>query len=214
MTPVPPSSRPGGAGLWPTWQRLRFAAILGLTWGLLMSIRSGTPTTSWLLRTTLVVSAAVLAYGLFERWPATLPRWLARWVLQLVAVVVAVPLGAFVGYSLTSDWPFWQGRVRLQGFAIVSFTGILIGPWIALAAMVRQREALARTQRLAFDLERSELERQALDARLRLLQAQVEPHFLFNTLANVRALVNMGSPRAPQVLDSLIAYLRAAVGGP
>jgi sensor histidine kinase YesM len=34
-------------------------------------------------------------------------------------------------------------------------------------------------------LERSELERQALDARLHLLQAQVAPHFLFNTLANV-----------------------------
>jgi LytS/YehU family sensor histidine kinase len=44
-----------------------------------------------------------------------------------------------------------------------------------------------------------------------LLQAQVQPHFLFNTLANVRALVNTGSPRASAVLDSLIDYLRAAV---
>ena len=40
------------------------------------------------------------------------------------------------------------------------------------------------------------LEKQALDARLRLLQAQIEPHFLFNTLANVQALVESGSPRA------------------
>jgi LytS/YehU family sensor histidine kinase len=77
--------------------------------------------------------------------------------------------------------------------------------------MVRQRDALARDQALRFQLERSELERQALDARMRLLQAQVQPHFLFNTLANVRALVNTGSPRAGEVLDSLIAYLRAAV---
>jgi len=60
-------------------------------------------------------------------------------------------------------------------------------------------------------LERSELERQAADTRLRLLQAQVQPHFLFNTLANIRALVNAGSPRAVQVMDSLIAYLRASV---
>jgi LytS/YehU family sensor histidine kinase len=44
-----------------------------------------------------------------------------------------------------------------------------------------------------------------------LLQAQVEPHFLFNTLANVQALVDVGSPQAPKVLASLIAYLRAAV---
>src|SRR4030095_14898915 len=48
-------------------------------------------------------------------------------------------------------------------------------------------------------------------ARLRLLQAQVAPHFLFNTLANVQALVDAGSPHASRVLKSLIAYLRAAV---
>jgi LytS/YehU family sensor histidine kinase len=77
--------------------------------------------------------------------------------------------------------------------------------------MVRQRETFARNQALAFELERSELERKALDARLRLLQAQVEPHFLFNTLANVQALVDAGSPHASTVLKSLIAYLRAAV---
>ena len=44
-----------------------------------------------------------------------------------------------------------------------------------------------------------------------LLQAQVAPHFLFNTLANVQALVDAGSPQAAAVLRSLIAYLRAAV---
>ena len=50
-----------------------------------------------------------------------------------------------------------------------------------------------------------------LDARLALLTAQIEPHFLFNTLANVQALVESGSPRAATVLRSLIAYLRAAM---
>ncbi|HJV96103.1 MAG TPA: histidine kinase, partial [Albitalea sp.] len=54
-------------------------------------------------------------------------------------------------------------------------------------------------------------ERQALDARLRLLHAQIEPHFLFNTLANVQALVESGSPQAATVLASLTAYLRAAM---
>jgi len=89
--------------------------------------------------------------------------------------------------------------------------GLLLAPWVALAALVRQKDALARHQALAFDLERSELERQALDARLHLLKAQVAPHFLFNTLANVQALVDAGSPQASAVLRSLIAYLRAAV---
>ncbi|MGL4574428.1 MAG: sensor histidine kinase, partial [Burkholderiaceae bacterium] len=61
------------------------------------------------------------------------------------------------------------------------------------------------------EFERSEFERKMSDARLRLLQTQVQPHFLFNTLANVRALVDAGSPQAAPVLDSVIAYLRAAV---
>jgi sensor histidine kinase YesM len=77
--------------------------------------------------------------------------------------------------------------------------------------MVRQRDELARNQALAFELERSELARQALDTRMHLLQAQVQPHFLFNTLANVQALVETGSPQTSKVLESLIAYLRAAV---
>jgi LytS/YehU family sensor histidine kinase len=80
-----------------------------------------------------------------------------------------------------------------------------------VGAVIRQREAFARDQAMAFELEKSELERKALDTRLRLLQAQVEPHFLFNTLANIQALVDAGSPQASSVLKSLIAYLRAAV---
>jgi len=90
-------------------------------------------------------------------------------------------------------------------------TALLFAPWIAVGAVIRQREAFARDQAMAFELEKSELERKALDTRLRLLQAQVEPHFLFNTLANIQALVDAGSPQASSVLKSLIAYLRAAV---
>jgi LytS/YehU family sensor histidine kinase len=87
----------------------------------------------------------------------------------------------------------------------------VFAPPFAFAAIMRRRESEAREQALRFEVERSELERQASAARLKLLQAQVAPHFLFNTLANVQALVETGSPRATDVLRSLIAYLRAAV---
>ena len=59
--------------------------------------------------------------------------------------------------------------------------------------------------------QREKLESQASTAQLAMLRYQLNPHFLFNTLANIRALVNAGSPRAVQVMDSLIAYLRASV---
>lgn len=53
---------------------------------------------------------------------------------------------------------------------------------------------------------------QATEARLRLLESQLEPHMLFNTLANLRVLVATDPVRAQAMLDHLIAYLRATLG--
>lgn len=158
--------------------------------------------------------AAVAAFSLAERRPKTLPARLPRWVAQVAATALAIPLAAVAVFAVLSpagEPPFWQdGHLRGCFFGMNGF-GLLVAPWIALGALVRQKEAFARDQALAFVFERSELERQALDARLHLMQAQVAPHFLFNTLANVQALVDVGSPQAPVVLRALIAYLRAAV---
>nr|WP_295083129.1 histidine kinase [uncultured Roseateles sp.] len=53
---------------------------------------------------------------------------------------------------------------------------------------------------------------QATDAQLRLLQAQIEPHFLFNTLANVHGLMEVDAPRAKLMLEAFTDYLRASLG--
>jgi hypothetical protein len=194
------------------WRRVRFALFAALPFGLMHSAGSSTPALVWILRNIVVALTIVAAYGLCEQWPQRLPRWLARWGWQLIGVVAAVPIGALLAYwGTTGEIHFMHDSKRVTGYMQLLFTGFLFAPWMALGAMVRQREALARHQALTFQLERSEFERQALDARMRLMQAQVQPHFLFNTLANIRALVNAGSPQAPAVLDSLIAYLRAAV---
>ncbi|HSP17539.1 MAG TPA: histidine kinase [Thermoanaerobaculia bacterium] len=169
---------------------------------------------SLFLRTIILGLSATAAFTLFEVWPRKLPRWLQRWVLQVVAVGVFMPVTTlFIDIVFTPGGalPFWAERGRLSAWLMLTYAGLLVAPWTALAAIVRQKEAFARDQKLAFALERSELERQALDAHLHLLQAQVAPHFLFNTLANVQALVDAGSPHASTVLRSLIAYLRAAV---
>jgi signal transduction histidine kinase len=181
--------------------------------GLLQAITSETATAIVVLRTWVVGFGALAAFSLFERWPRRLPAWLDRWILQLAGVVVQAPFAALLAYWLwlRGPPPFDTSRDLLAGWAKLAFAGVLFAPWIALGAMLRQSQAFARTQALEFRLEREQLERRAVDARLRLLQAQVEPHFLFNTLANVQALVAAGSPRAVQVLASLIAYLRAAV---
>ena len=195
------------------WPRVRFTFAAALLFAALIGAGSLTPFVVWLERTMVVSLLMLLMFGLLEQVPLALPRWMARWAWQVAGVFAAVPPGAYLAYWLTTGGqPNLLGDPsRLTGYSELCFAGCLFGPWIALAAILRQREALARDQALQFQLERSELERQALDARLRLLQAQVQPHFLFNTLANVRALVRSGSPQAPAVLDSLIAYLRAAV---
>ena len=161
-------------------------------------------------RTIIIGLSATTAFALFELWPRRLPRWLQRWALQVVAVGVFMPATTVLIYVLStpqSATPFWEN----SGWTHLTFTGLFLAPWTAFVAIVRQKEAFALDQRLTFALERSELERQALDARLHLLQAQVAPHFLFNTLANVQALVDAGSPHASVVLRNLTAYLRAAV---
>src|ERR1043165_7173659 len=196
------------------WRRLVVALVLALFVAWLLMSQWTTGFWSLLSRTVTLALVGVVVYSLFERWPRRLPRWMARWALQVVAVGAAMPLTTLAIYLFSTPPnapPFWTDKDRADGFMTLTFLSILIAPWTALGALLRQREAFAREQALGFALERSELERQALAARLHLLQAQVAPHFLFNTLANVQALVDAGSPQASAVLRSLTAYLRAAV---
>lgn len=203
-----------GVALAFAWRRLLLALGLAVLFGAANSLPSTMPAAHITIGHSIVVGLlAVAAFGLFEQRPVRLPVWLPRWVLQLVGVVVAIPAGVLLAHSISMaiDIHAAHEQPQMMGLIVLLVEGLLFGPWIALGAMLRQRDLFAREQALVFELERSELERNALDARLRLLQAQVQPHFLFNTLANVQALVDTGSPRASKVLANLVAYLRAAV---
>ena len=179
------------------WPRLRFTLAVSAAFGLLLGINNKAPLPVDLLRAMIVGAAILLAFGGLETRPRNLPKWLPRTVLRLIGIVFAILISAtFAGPD---------------DFSKFAFTALLFAPWIAIGAILRQRDETSRQQAMKFELERSEFERRESDARLRLLQAQVEPHFLFNTLANVQALVDSGSPQASKVLNNLIAYLRAAV---
>jgi signal transduction histidine kinase len=197
-----------------TSRRIAVALTISIGVGLLLMGHWKSSPFSIFLRTIILGLSATTAFALFEAWPRRLPHWVQRWALQVIAVGVFMPVTTLLIYVLSTPGgapPFWEDHSRMDGWMVLTFIGLLLAPWTALVAIVRQKESFAREQKLAFSLERSELERQAIDARLHLLQAQIAPHFLFNTLANVQALVDAGSPQAPAVLRSLIAYLRAAV---
>jgi sensor histidine kinase YesM len=196
------------------WRRLRVVLVTCAVVSLIMLTGWKASYLVLLGRLLFIGVVLLLAFGLLERWPERLPPWLARWELQVLGVAVCVPFAVAIAYALTTigNQPAWfHDKERLTGYASMVFFALLLAPWIAIAALIRQVTGAAQRQALAFDLERSEFDRQALDERLRVLQAQVEPHFLFNTLANVRELVDTGSAQAAVVLEHLIAYLRAAV---
>jgi signal transduction histidine kinase len=209
MPEVATTARPVGI-LAKTARRVAVALTISIGFGLLLLNLWKSQAPSFFFRSIALGLSATIVFSLFEVWPRRLPRWIERWVLQVVAVGVAMPVTIFVMYrpvAAQSATSFLDDH----DWMLLTHVALLVAPWTAFAAVVRQKEAFAHHQQLAFALERSELERQALDARLHLLQAQVAPHFLFNTLANVQALVDTGSPQASTLLRSLIDYLRAAV---
>jgi hypothetical protein len=213
--PTPPADTGPKRPASPNLASLGVAIGFGLTAAIVFSPMFVIPFPE-LLGRTLVLAFVLL--GVFvgaQRWPERwLPRWWPRWLFTTLAVALAAPLTTFLIYMVLvgGDVQMLLGsEPRMTGFVLLGGSALVIGLVVTLSALLREREARARSLALQFELERSRLERQALDARLALLQAQIEPHFLFNTLANVQALVETGSPRAALVLQSLIAYLRAAL---
>lgn len=197
-----------------SWRRLRVVASVAFVASLPASLNW--IASYWLLYVRLLLTGVCLLalFGLIERWPRRLPNWVARWVLQVASMALFSPIVVALVYTLSSlgSEPSWIHDVaKLRGYRMITGLAFLVAPWVAMAAVLSQVRGEAERQALAFELERSELQRHALNARLRVLQSQVEPHFLFNTLANVRELVDTGSPQAARLLDSLIRYLRGAI---
>jgi hypothetical protein len=202
VTPTP--ALPTGFARIFAWPRLRFTLGVSILFGILIGLHTGAPLPVEIFRAVFLGLVILFVYGWLERWPRGLPMWLPRTVLRLLAIALVTPVATGVALTIT-------GGGNPHEYSMFIGLGLMVAPWIAIGSILRQRDAFAREQALEFELERSEFERRESDARLRLLQAQVEPHFLFNTLANVQALVESGSPQASKVLTSLVAYLRAAV---
>ncbi len=140
------------------------------------------------------------------------------------------------GRALRGDWPGWRWTlpIILGG----SWAGIQVGyplaSWLLglpvrspgldkprVLFVVLTISILTAVGFIAFTLSRARLAasearaqaalRAAAENRLKLLEAQLEPHMLFNTLANLRVLIALDAPRAQAMLDHLIAFLRATL---
>jgi sensor histidine kinase YesM len=90
---------------------------------------------------------------------------------------------------------------------VVLWSHVIAAGVLGYYFLTREEEAAARLHRE--EMQRIELDRELAEARMQVMQAQVEPHFLFNTLANVRRLFQTDPPAARAMLEHLSRYLSA-----
>ncbi|HNL42713.1 MAG TPA: histidine kinase [Ottowia sp.] len=129
--------------------------------------------------------------------------WPRGWRGGLLAAV-GTSGGLLVGAPL-GDWLTGTGQ-------LASLRDRQVGLLITIAAgAVATYYFYARGRAAALEAGKAAAERDASQARLMLLQSQLEPHMLFNTLANLRALIGVDPQAAQQMLDRLDAYLRATL---
>ena len=132
-------------------------------------------------------------------------------VLTLIgAATLGLAIGTILGKSyMTIAWSGGKDAPTL----LKAISGMVLWSHVVTAAVVgyffftREREAAATLH--AEELQREAQDRELAEARVQVTQAQVEPHFLFNTLANVRRLFQTDPGAARTMLDHLTRYLSA-----
>lgn len=139
-------------------------------------------------------------------------RWAPTARGKTLGMILAVPAGAAAGVGLATlllgpRSGEWVGSMAWQSLLIGLLFGTAISALFYLRSRMDQLEAELKERQLREAL----AEKARVDAQLRMLQAQIEPHFLFNTLANLAVLVRSDPERAERLLADLIAWLRATL---
>jgi sensor histidine kinase YesM len=178
-------------------------------------------------------------FGLYETWP--LPDILHGWldhfvdlsvvgtcVFASIAVAALLPAKSSTGRHVLLFTGILLGALAGEailmtrvppspGLPVPALLLAKAARWLVVAALAyaffafQRKAAVAAAQAHENELQRIQLERQMIEARLQSLRAQIEPHFLFNTLANVQQLYRTEPERGRSMLASFIAYLRAAL---
>ena len=130
------------------------------------------------------------------------PKGYAGVGLPVVGIALGYALGTLSGDSWFG-WSSWgsQGAPELRLSLLVS---VLAGGSITYYFYIRNKAAYLQARM-------TEARQHANEARLKLLETQLEPHMLFNTLANLRVLIGIDPQRAQDMLDRMVAYLRATL---
>ena len=139
--------------------------------------------------------------------PAVTP--LSKDTLQMVERDVGTAVADTIGEEVHSAVKGYRLALNsmLAGVVLLLFSGAVVGKMV----LASNRAARVRADLMRSEAERNLMSKQVVEAQLKAMQAQVEPHFLFNTLANVRFLMDANAASAGTMLDHLIEYLHAAL---
>jgi len=144
----------------------------------------------------LALARRLIGVERIRAWPAG-RRWLFFSLLPLVGVALGWPVAV-----LMLGLRFGVGDEGGGGINVTVGSLLFVLMFSALMNLYFTGQARTRAA-----------ERREAEARLRLLQGQIEPHFLFNTLANVCSLVESDPRRARLMLEAFVDFLRASFGG-
>lgn len=136
-----------------------------------------------------------------------LVRWRTHLLCALVCMPIAAGFGVFLARAVLSlPWPgsAHTGDTLPFGVAMVMTCSIALLTFTLDYMRVRLAANEVRTEAA---------QRQAVETQLQLLRAQLDPHMMFNTLANLHALIDADPPRAQAMLEHLITFLRATLQG-
>jgi sensor histidine kinase YesM len=164
----------------------------------------------------LLVSAQVVGFALLALLYPAMNIAMSP-LSRTVSVAFALVAGAIFGTVLVvivkgrDLGTMFSDSHHLGSFGLTAVIGFIAG--IVAVAVMATRARIARTEA---ELMRSEADRQRLarkhaEAELKVIRAQIEPHFLFNTLANLSFLIKDNPDQALAMLENLIDYLQAAV---
>lgn len=206
----------------PPWAPWLWTMLLNLGIAIVLTLLVRQPTGDSAIGgfwATLVISQAIgLSIHSLFHWSGRLlgqDMFGLRGLLRVGYVTAVVIAGTWIGFSgavlLLTGGQFEQtalilGSARGSLVFIPLFWGLFVVMLLAAIGRMRLRQLTAERDRV----ELMRAEREAIAARLALLSAQIEPHFLYNTLAHVRALITTDGAAAQRMIDALIAYLRSA----
>jgi signal transduction histidine kinase len=128
--------------------------------------------------------------------------------LGVLGGVVGLIVGAM---KAGASWAAILDKLPQALGIVILLVGALFALPVIIVAVLRNQRYETLTAQLQVEAERERMARELSESQLRLLRAQIEPHFLFNTLGAVQQLAEQGAPRAAQLTADLIDFLRASL---